>query len=221
MPQPGFFRQAGFFVSPGFLDLELAARIRLEMAAAPAEKALVTSHGVGYLDEDTRKVEARQLPKLVRGPLEERLVSLQPVLEKHFHLALGGFEPPDYLVYQSGDFFKPHKDSGGAGHNKATQQRRVSVVIFLNREAPEPAEDAYCNGHLTFYGLLDGPQWERCAFPLNAEPGLLIAFPSDQIHEVTPVTHGQRFTIVTWFYAASEAATELVAPAELDPQIQG
>jgi len=76
----------------------------------------------------------------------------------------------------------------------------VSLVIFLNRESQEPADDAYGQGYLTFYGLLDGPHWKKCAFPLKAEPGLLIAFPSDKWHEVTPVSHGRRFTVVTWFY---------------------
>lgn len=78
----------------------------------------------------------------------------------------------------------------------------MSVVIFLNRQSQEPAEDAYGEGQLTFYGLLDGPQWEKCASPLDAEPGLLIAFPSDRWHEIKPVSHGRRFTVVTWFHDA-------------------
>jgi SM-20-related protein len=31
------------------------------------------------------------------------------------------------------------------------------------------------------------------------EPGLLVAFRSDTVHEVLPVTHGERFTVVSWF----------------------
>jgi hypothetical protein len=45
--------------------------------------------------------------------------------------------------------------------------------------------------------------------PLIAEPGLLIAFPSDKWHEVKPVSHGRRFTVVTWFHA-------LEVPAEAE-----
>ncbi len=48
---------------------------------------------------------------------------------------------------------------------------------------------------------MEGPQWDKCGFALEAEPGLLIAFRSDTSHEVRPVTFGERFTIVTWFTA--------------------
>ena len=132
---------------------------------------------------------------------------LLPEIEKHFGVTLLDCESPDYLIYHPGDFFKPHVD-GGPESSDRIRDRRVSVVIFLNRQCAEPAEDSYGEGHLTFYGLLDGPQWEKCAFPLNPEPGLLIAFPSDKWHEVKPVSHGRRFTVVTWFYGP---ATPLVA----------
>ena len=104
--------------------------------------------------------------------------------------------------------------------HEAIHGRRVSVVIFLNRQSQEPAEDTYGEGNLTFYGLLEGPQWEKCAFPLNAEPGLLIAFPSDVWHEVKPVSHGRRMTVVTWFHspetaAADEAAVKSAEPTEV------
>jgi predicted 2-oxoglutarate/Fe(II)-dependent dioxygenase YbiX len=52
---------------------------------------------------------------------------------------------------------------------------------------------------LTFYGLLPGPAWERIGFPLRGEEGLLVAFRSEILHEVTAVRQGDRYTIVTWF----------------------
>jgi SM-20-related protein len=30
-------------------------------------------------------------------------------------------------------------------------------------------------------------------------PGTLVAYRAETTHEVTPVTHGERFTIVSWF----------------------
>lgn len=183
------------------------------MAAAPAEKALVVAAaGEKRLDEVTRKVDSSILPKEIRSPLEERLRELMPQVEKHFEVELAGCESPQYLVYRTGDFFKPQTDSG----NVAVQRRRVSAVIFLNSESQEPAEDSYGGGHLTFYGLLKGPHWEKCAFPLQAEPDLLIAFPSNKLHEVTPVLHGRCFTVVTWFYSAKTAAVAVGARSGCD-----
>jgi predicted 2-oxoglutarate/Fe(II)-dependent dioxygenase YbiX len=74
-------------------------------------------------------------------------------------------------------------------------------VIFLNGTADDDAPAGYTGGELTFHGLLNGAEWEKCPFPLTAEPGLLVAFRSDTVHEVRPVTSGRRYTIVSWFTA--------------------
>jgi len=202
MPSARFFRQIGFLVVPNFLEPRFVADLLREMEVAPKEKATVVKAGVGdCLDENIRRVGTLILPKGVSVSLKERLRGTMPDLEKHFKVALAGCEHLQYLVYRPGDFFKPHADGGkSAGNSPETRQRRVSVVIFLNRESEESAEGTYGQGRLTFYGLLDGPQFERCGFELTPEPGLLIAFPSDKVHEVTPVSHGQRYTVVTWFY---------------------
>jgi SM-20-related protein len=34
--------------------------------------------------------------------------------------------------------------------------------------------------------------------PLVGEGGLLVAFESGTTHSVTPITHGERYTVVTW-----------------------
>ena len=79
------------------------------------------------------------------------------------------------------------------------KRRRLSVVLFLNRQAKEATPGGFCGGSLVFYGLINDPRAKQIGFPLVAEPGLLIAFPSDLVHEVTPVTDGERYTVVSWF----------------------
>jgi SM-20-related protein len=34
---------------------------------------------------------------------------------------------------------------------------------------------------------------------MPAAPGTLVAYRAETTHEVTPVTHGERFTIASWF----------------------
>ncbi len=219
MPPAAFFQKLGFFVLPNFLEPEHLSRLRREIATAPVEKASVAEprSDESYLKLDIRRVDACLLSKNIRGPVQEKLRDIQPELERHFGAPLGGCEQPQYLIYRPGDFFKPHKDVGGDSLHEAVRCRRVSVVIFLNRQSQEPSEGAYGGGDLTFYGLLPGPQWEKCAFPLEAEPGLLIAFPSDSWHEVKPISHGQRATAVTWFFAPPSDLTGIAAetPAAL------
>jgi SM-20-related protein len=223
MPSAEFFRQTGLFVVPGFLEPKLVAVLCQLMEAAPTEKAtVVKAGGADRLDENIRKVEAAVLPKDIRAPLKQRLLGLVPDLERHFRVALSGCESPHYLVYRPGGFFKPHSDGGYRGANSPEHhQRRVSAVIFLNCESEEPADGTYGQGRLTFYGLLEGPQWERCGFALSPDPGLLIAFPSDKVHEVTPVSHGKRFTVVTWFYTPDgEPKYETAEPVAMTRAIQ-
>ena len=76
--------------------------------------------------------------------------------------------------------------------------RRVSAVIFLNRQSEGPLPGSYAGGSLMLHGPYTGPEL-RVAMP--ALPGSLIAFRSETTHEVTPVTRGERFTIVSWYHS--------------------
>jgi predicted 2-oxoglutarate/Fe(II)-dependent dioxygenase YbiX len=75
----------------------------------------------------------------------------------------------------------------------------VSIVIFLSRESAQPVPGAYCGGSLVFHDDDADPRQKSRGFPLIGEPGLLVAFRSDTTHEVTPVTYGERYSIVCWY----------------------
>jgi SM-20-related protein len=198
MPPPSFFRSLGLFIRDDFLDRETCARILGEMRTSVSEKALVVQKDseTDFLDESRRKALIVNIPKPTKAMVRSQLLALKPSLEQHFGVVLGEVEQVDFLRYLEGSFYKPHFDANVDSH-PATIQRRVSVVIFLNSRGS--ADDCYLGGALTFHGILPGQQWEQCAFCLDAEPGLLVAFRSDLLHEVQPVTSGQRFTIVSWF----------------------
>jgi SM-20-related protein len=200
MPAPGFFRNLGLFVRSDIFDAAARSRIQREMCAAESEKArIVGKEPEGVLDESIRKVIfSRHLEKSTKVMVRDYIKALKPSLEEHFRVPLEDMEKPAFLRYREGAFYKPHRDAH-PGDPPDMSRRRISVVIFLNATSKEPAANCYGGGSLTFYGLMDGPAWEKCAFSLEAEPGLLIAFRSETLHEVQPVTFGERFTIVTWF----------------------
>ena len=77
--------------------------------------------------------------------------------------------------------------------------KRVSAVIFLSEKSEAPAEGTYGGGALVFHGPWTGPELRVAA---GARPGSLVAFRAETTHEVTPVTHGVRYTIATWFRSA-------------------
>ena len=169
------------------------------MVTAGFEKALVAKKEFadGVLDEEARTVLTVNVDSQVNKRVRKKIWALKGEIETHFGVQISGGHGPVFLRYEVGAFYKPHKDTS-ADARPDIVPRKVSIVIFLNSFSKEPVENCFGGGALTFYGLLKEPEWEKCAFPLEAEAGLLIAFPSDMLHEVQPVTFGRRFSIVAW-----------------------
>jgi len=169
-----------------------------EASEAPVERGRLVKEGIdGILDEATRRVSSANVSKSTRSYVKQRLLDIVPELETHFGVPLAGCETPGFLVYDKGAFFAPHRDTGPEDPPDI-RRRVISAIVFLNRQSTGGL-DGYEGGTLRFHGLLDGPQWAACPLPLESEPGMLVAFRSDVLHEVQPVTMGRRFTIVTWF----------------------
>jgi SM-20-related protein len=194
-----FFQSFGFFAKESFLDADECARLRAEMTAAAAKAATVAEgETADALDERQRSSKWAQVSDETRARLQQRLFSLKPTLEEHFGLELSGCQPAQFLVYGEGDFFGPHLDTS-ADEDAAdfVRERRVSIVLFVNETSEGPTPEAFGGGELTFFGLMEDG---KIGLPLDAEPGLAVAFPAETLHGVTPVLHGQRFTVVTWFH---------------------
>jgi SM-20-related protein len=204
MPNADYFAQLGLFVLKDFFDTESCAKLRSEMRSAAGFKATVYHEGSSQVCEQFRKTMRVEVSDTTVRSIHERLTSLVPALRKHFGTALYDCEKPQFLLYKEKDYFRPHQDlSPRANAPEYLKNRKVSLVIFLNGQARRPAADCYGGGALTFYKLLEKPTWETCRSRLDSESGLLIAFPSDIFHEVTPVTHGERYTIVSWLNTIS------------------
>lgn len=185
----------GIFVNENFLDAGLCAELRNAASIAAMDQAAVYTKGAIRIDEKVRRTKSAKITEPAASELKARLLDLKPSLEAHFNLTLNGCNEPHLLIYREGDFFNPHRDN-----NRDPTERRVSVVIFLNRESKEIAPDCYGGGSLVLYELMDDPRCQEIGFPVVGKEGLLVAFAADRIHGVTPVTYGERLTIVTWFY---------------------
>ena len=92
------------------------------------------------------------------------------------------------------DAMKPPQDGNTGLLKLETEQRCVSVSIFLSRESELPGPNSHSGGPLIFRAPAD-----RERFRMTAEPGMLVGFRSETTHEVTPVTHGERLSIVSWY----------------------
>jgi SM-20-related protein len=200
---PSFFARFGLYVAPDFLDDETCRRVREAMETAQQVEATVEDEGKHEVDRSHRKTRLAKVEPETLDLVRERLNGLRGTLSSHFELELEECEKPQFLVYEEGDFFRPHMDSSDKDADEASG-RRVSAVVFLNESSEEPAPEKYGGGSLAFYGLLqDDPKGQGVGLPLVGSPGSLVAFPSHMIHGVNPVTHGRRFTIASWFPAGA------------------
>jgi SM-20-related protein len=182
------------FLLRNFLDASTCATLRAELAASPTTQAPVYIEGSeGVLHDTVRKTTSVHPSDETFEQIHERLLLQKSALEQHFGESLTDCERPQFLRYEKGDFFVRHQD----GNTKQIdfdhlRIRRISIVVFLNDYSVEPKAECFSGGALSFY---DGPK----TFDLLGETGLLVAFTADTFHEVSPVTSGERFTIISWF----------------------
>lgn len=202
MPNLDFFCHLGVYVEKDFLNPSECDTLRKEIRASllvPADVIDADSSN-GRIDERVRRVREAHVNSPTVEAVIDKLALLTPTVASFFSVPLTGIEEPQFLLYQGDDFFLAHQDRDDyPGKDGKVTQRRISTVVFLNNCASNPDEHTYSGGSLTLYGLLSGPQWAGCGFPLVGDEGTLVAFSSDIVHEVKPVLSGQRFTIVTWY----------------------
>jgi SM-20-related protein len=189
------------FTSRNFLDAQTCRDLMAEARSSPTTRAPVYIQGSDEVVHETiRKTTSFHPSDATVSHIHDRLLQQKSALEAHFGLRLTDCEPPQFLRYEPGDFFVRHQDGN-------TEQlefdhlriRRLSLIVFLNDYAVEPKENCYCGGALNLYNENDDSAGGPAPFAVLGQTGLLVAFTADTIHEVAPVTSGERFTIISWF----------------------
>lgn len=203
MPNAAILGHLGLFVRRRFLSAECCQQIRSEMAAGDREPATVRRQGEGVriLDREARRTGIARVSASTIALVEDQLRLTQPALEEHFQLQLAGLQRLGFYIYEEGDFFRAHLDRDAVDPMAPDwiKARQVSVSIFLNNGTGGADGEPYGGGALVFHGFRTDRNGTGFAIPLESEEGMLVAFSSDWIHEVKPVTSGRRYAIVTWF----------------------
>jgi len=179
-----------------FLDPETCRELITEMRQSSAVPAVTYGQGgAGSINERVRRVESLMPSKETVAQVRRRLLECREKVDEHFGMSLSGCEEPQFLRYRVGDFFVAHQDGNtGLVLLDTDQSRRISISIFLNHQSETPETDCYCGGSLVFSDWRAGSE-----FRLDGETGTLVAFRSETTHEVIPVTHGERYSIVSWY----------------------
>jgi SM-20-related protein len=198
MAKPDFFKHLGLLVVPRFFDAQTCMELRAAARQGTPTNATVYGDGTPKHDDDVRRTSRALVAPQILEFVTARVKALQPAVQSHFGVPITAFREPQFLVYHSGDFFAAHRDAS-PDDPPEVRIRKVTLVIFLNGQTEDTRPDSFSGGSLVFYDLLDEPKLGRRGLPLVAEEGLLVAFPAERLHRVSPVTAGERHTIVTWF----------------------
>ena len=203
MPNVTILGHLGLFVRPGFLNPASCRLICAEMGSVSATPAMIRPVGQagGVIDQATRRTGIANVSASTNSLIEDQLRATMPALEGHFHVALTGWQRPQFYIYDKGDFFVVHRDKDeDPDAPEWVRSRQVSVSIFLNDGKDRAEGETYRGGALVFYGARRDRSGEGFKIPLEGEEGMFVGFRSDWFHEVRPVTSGRRYSIVTWFY---------------------
>jgi predicted 2-oxoglutarate/Fe(II)-dependent dioxygenase YbiX len=185
---------ARFLQIDDFLDIADVEWIRREMAAADSEAATVLGNTPRHrVLSNARKLRQVAVGDAPRAAVAGFLAALQPRIQAHFDRPLQGFDEPQFLRYGVGDYFVAHQDGNTPLVHDESRFRKVSVVVSLTAQSAHPAPGTFCGGSFVLH---DGPGPPLYLAPA---PGTLLAFRSETTHEVLPVTHGQRLSIVSWY----------------------
>jgi SM-20-related protein len=181
-----------------FLDAATREEILAEMRLAGGGPALVYGREAdkGAVESRVRRVTRVDVSQETRERVLRQLLDGMGAIAEHFSVSVGECEEPQFLRYKTGDFFVAHQDGNTPLIFDESRLRRISVVIFLSPQSAQPAPGTYGGGALVLHGPY--PDIER-RFPVIAEPGALVAFRAETTHEVTPLMHGERYTIVSWY----------------------
>jgi predicted 2-oxoglutarate/Fe(II)-dependent dioxygenase YbiX len=200
MHKLAMLRHLGLFLSEGFLDEALRTQLLDFARSGAASAAPVNLNGANVVDVRARRAYVLRIPDALLPRVEGKLSNLIPRLSETFAVQLSGYQPPQLIRYQTGDFHRPHTDNDLVGdETSGLSARKVSCVIFLNAQSPTGGQDGFRGGELAFFRLDERPDWDNGKTLLKPESGLLVAFPSGIYHEVLPVREADRYTLVTWF----------------------
>jgi predicted 2-oxoglutarate/Fe(II)-dependent dioxygenase YbiX len=187
---------SGVLIRPQFLSAAQCARLRSAIDRGRAGSAEIYDNGY-VVDEHVRKTYDVDVEPAIVGEVERALGGVRGEVSRFFGTTLTGTEGPGFLRYPPGGFYRAHRDR--LENTGGEFSRRISVILFLSSAAAGPGDGRCEGGALRLYGVADPGD---DAVPLDIAPaaGTLVAFPSEVLHEVLPVTAGVRDAVVDWFY---------------------
>lgn len=154
-------------------------------------------------DVDIRRTTVLQVPPDFEREVLERINVSAQSLCRHFRVNLSRCEKIQFLHYQPGDYFKPHRDWSDT---PIYRERKLTLVLFFNgsvkaqkssRDVSQHEIPLFEGGELNLF-MKHKTEEKHIALGIFPEAGMLAAFRPHLLHEVSSVTAGDRYALVTW-----------------------
>ncbi len=166
----------------------------------------VAAQGTQQVKGDIRRTSKVEMPDHLLEPIKRKLQNLMPILQEYFGTVITRSQPLQVLQYQSGDFYRVHKDNGNLRLKEVGEaippyiaDRQLTVVLFLNGEGDSGGKESFSGGEHVLPSKTSLNDLLDLVLPISVNLGLLVAFSSSTLHEVLPVHSGIRYSIVSWF----------------------
>jgi len=160
-------------------EAEVAKCRRIAAAATFVDGRISNPHNVAKQNEQLHEAEPYQQSSDL---LRQALVRSEEFRNFSFAYALA---PPMLTRYKPGMKYGPHTDAAFLPLPQGSIRSDLSCTIFLN----EPGE--YDGGELHI-SLGDAD------LSFKLKPGEAVVYPSDTLHQVVPVTKGERLVAITF-----------------------
>ena len=180
------------FIAEHAMDDATCRRIQAAMDVGVREPTEIIE-GDMTLAEDVRRASHIEVPPAIFELIDTHLDAQRDAAGAFFDLPLEGREGVNLLRYEAGGFYKPHVDRAYLAAWPPAARRALTVILFLESSRVADPAGGFTGGVLRLFP--DGGE------PVEIVPrrGMLVAFPADTMHEVSPVIGGHRDTIVDWF----------------------
>jgi len=165
------------------LLIELWERENFETGVA-TEQSGVGGQEIDHVYKNRRdhQIADPEVIRLVNDRLARRIV---PEVKKAFNYEITRFEHLRIGAYDAGaGYFRAHRDNT----KPATAHRKFALTLCLNED--------YEGGYLNF------PEYGKQLY--RPRTGGAVVFSTSLLHEVTDVTAGRRFALITFFFGERE-----------------
>jgi len=179
------------FIAEHAMDDATCRRVQAAMDVGVREPTEVIE-GEMALAADVRRASHIEVPAAIFEVIDDHLDAQRDAISTFFGWQIDGREGVNLLRYDAGGFYKPHVDKADLPAWPPAAHREFTVVLFLESAREADPAGGFGGGLLRLFG-------DDTPIEIVPKRGMLVAFPADTVHEVSPVTDGHRDTIVDWF----------------------